>query len=1496
MINSSLNRSHDKSLKNVESSSKEDPVLDSDPSSSLSPAFFSDHIHYLTKSTVIPKWIHNFIFFYLLFQIFSLAYAPKVTEYWTSYPYLKNLFDFLLYFSLVQPAPYNSPYFTPVFIVLIVFIIFEFIISICVRLYFNHFRYLPRIWCYISIYFSLITSTVLLPCSTAYCAKYLNKTFTSNETNVSAAFSFIVLIIQLITFFRAAGFLTLIHCTIPFSEMLFNVNAPSTVTRIYLSTSLGVFIVNSLTIHDINFPAIHIIIFVLMFFNFLYDLISSEWIIEFELKCLTSFLLASSITSVAFTIDSFIDNIVFHEIAVWITIGADFFVFLLVPVFNNLVIKRITKKLNDPNYAHHVRSASIAIRDHYVGFRIGHPAVLNCQHMTTLLQRFPNKTSLYVLCARFNLVLSTVPLSYKDIIYHLSQKSGFSPLRMHLYSSLLRLSTPTQDSEIEHYKKDQKNLLRLFLLLFDDAQNVYNVVIDEIPLILPKILASYDAHYNKTVQSLFYFVQRYPSSPDGKYFVDLFEVLFPKSQFVKELRAWHENKIHYIRNALKFFPKQLPMMLESPNLFRCYQPIYNSKPKELPPIPQPLSEPNTKHRVNSGPYHDLMSRWYVILILAFTFIWLFVTTPLLFRQNDNYHHQMQLLMNGHSLIWQLTRAEAFIFPFYFYDTPDSALWYTSTQYYDFKTQFLEKLQQLQLDLSAFSFSTGGKGYSEDDKKLLTDVMNFMNKNDVQSYFYDGTSNLYQEFLSLTFIALDFICSNQIFLSEVKSNFSLNDAIDLFSLIRKMIDTDINILQEHLLSIDVNANIYFSPTVYLIVSLFFLCLSLFIILYSFTYAHSNFDLFFMTLRDTSKLVLQQMNRYIKSCLSTIPPKYRRPKEDEDEEKSKLQKRGQMHRITTFYLPVIPFFVIMVICVILQYFLYNCFNRQCFRMKELYSDYSLGYSGFSTSITESVLLKFVNDTTESQQEQLRESVTRIFDSFIRRSWEPYSTGSAFCPLCTTREIYVIYIPRGITYEKVIYNFMAEMSLLNSIDNNATYYDQRFLSALQMYYFSVDSTLVGFSNCFLELCAKYYNRTKHAQIALYVISDVVIILATIFLIVLTSQFDRPFYHIVRLISRFPDTSLASDTLKILKEKSWPFKAQSFSFDSAFYNVILEALPDSVIVVDQAHTVLFFNISAKLVINTENAIGQNIFSVLKMDLSSTDENGNDISFNDIVNNFVFGSRDTAINMILFGSKIDNQNQTQKYWFSFSILPIFDEQNRNIHQASNRFALIFRNIGDEKRQASLVADETEKHLSIVHQILPGQVAERLLKDQKSISMTVEKVAISFCDIVSFTPWCGSQTPENVVNTLNFMFNLFDEKISQYPTMTKIKCIGDCYMSSAGIFSKGVPPEEFCTEMVYFGLDMIDSILEVNRTLGTNLRIRVGAALGGPISAGVMGIHKPVFDIWGEAVNEGNKMESTGVPMMVHINGPLYDVFRKDLFHVEPKGDGTYLVTRKDEP
>jgi class 3 adenylate cyclase len=147
---------------------------------------------------------------------------------------------------------------------------------------------------------------------------------------------------------------------------------------------------------------------------------------------------------------------------------------------------------------------------------------------------------------------------------------------------------------------------------------------------------------------------------------------------------------------------------------------------------------------------------------------------------------------------------------------------------------------------------------------------------------------------------------------------------------------------------------------------------------------------------------------------------------------------------------------------------------------------------------------------------------------------------------------------------------------------------------------------------------------------------------------------------------------------------------------------------------------------------------------------------------------------------------------------------------------------------------------------------------------------ILFLDIVSFTPWCAKLEAHVVMATLNDMFKRLDDRLAPKRTMTKIKCIGDCYMAAGGIFGARDRTHEHANEVVTFGLEAIEAMHELNADRNERLEIRVGINTGGPIVAGVLGIGKPTFEILGPAINMAQQMEHTGQPMKVHVSEETY--------------------------
>ncbi|EAX92763.1 Adenylate and Guanylate cyclase catalytic domain containing protein [Trichomonas vaginalis G3] len=135
------------------------------------------------------------------------------------------------------------------------------------------------------------------------------------------------------------------------------------------------------------------------------------------------------------------------------------------------------------------------------------------------------------------------------------------------------------------------------------------------------------------------------------------------------------------------------------------------------------------------------------------------------------------------------------------------------------------------------------------------------------------------------------------------------------------------------------------------------------------------------------------------------------------------------------------------------------------------------------------------------------------------------------------------------------------------------------------------------------------------------------------------------------------------------------------------------------------------------------------------------------------------------------------------------------------------------------------------------------------------------------------------------MFKEFDSITNAHKTMTKIKCIGDCYMAAGGIFDEVNQPSIHAKEVVDFGCQVIKKLVEIDERENEKLRIRVGVNTGGPIVAGVIGTEKPTFEILGPAINTAHEMEHHGVPMKVHISRPVYELIYGQQFDIKERGE-----------
>jgi adenylate cyclase len=181
--------------------------------------------------------------------------------------------------------------------------------------------------------------------------------------------------------------------------------------------------------------------------------------------------------------------------------------------------------------------------------------------------------------------------------------------------------------------------------------------------------------------------------------------------------------------------------------------------------------------------------------------------------------------------------------------------------------------------------------------------------------------------------------------------------------------------------------------------------------------------------------------------------------------------------------------------------------------------------------------------------------------------------------------------------------------------------------------------------------------------------------------------------------------------------------------------------------------------------------------------------------------------------------------------------------------------------------------------VLPADVAQRLQSDPNSIADDFDNASILFADVVDFTPLASRLNAREVVGLLDRLFTSFDELVDRYD-VEKIKTIGDCYMVAAGV-PKQRP--DHAHALAGLALEMREC---AKRSLldgaDHDLRLRIGIS-SGPVVAGVIGRRRFLYDLWGDTVNMASRMESHGTPDTIQITRTTFELLRDD-FVIEPIG------------
>lgn len=252
------------------------------------------------------------------------------------------------------------------------------------------------------------------------------------------------------------------------------------------------------------------------------------------------------------------------------------------------------------------------------------------------------------------------------------------------------------------------------------------------------------------------------------------------------------------------------------------------------------------------------------------------------------------------------------------------------------------------------------------------------------------------------------------------------------------------------------------------------------------------------------------------------------------------------------------------------------------------------------------------------------------------------------------------------------------------------------------------------------------------------------------------------------------------------------------------------------------------------------------------------------------------------------------------SYSPLLATLQKTLRQQAIRLqtqnAQLQQEIHDRHEIETALRQAQQKSDRLLLNILPEAIVTQLKQFQGSLAERFDEATVLFADIVNFTSIAAQCSPLELVNWLNQIFSEFD-RLAEHYQLEKIKTIGDAYMAVGGV---PVPHADHAIAVADMALAMQAAIRQVTPVGEMPLQLRIGINTGSVI-AGVIGIKKFSYDLWGDTVNVASRMEAQGQPGKIQVTeatySRLHDQFRfAAAQELEIKGKGLmrtyYLIGR----
>ena len=201
-------------------------------------------------------------------------------------------------------------------------------------------------------------------------------------------------------------------------------------------------------------------------------------------------------------------------------------------------------------------------------------------------------------------------------------------------------------------------------------------------------------------------------------------------------------------------------------------------------------------------------------------------------------------------------------------------------------------------------------------------------------------------------------------------------------------------------------------------------------------------------------------------------------------------------------------------------------------------------------------------------------------------------------------------------------------------------------------------------------------------------------------------------------------------------------------------------------------------------------------------------------------------------------------------------------------------------RNNKLLSKEKKRSDTLLLNILPAEVAAELKDKGVAAAKYYDNVTVLLTDFVNFTNASERMTPQGLIDELHTCFKTFDDITEKY-NIEKIKTIGDAYLAACGL---PLADPKHAENVVNAAIEIATFMRERHAMMGDKtFQIRIGVH-SGSVVAGIVGVKKFAYDIWGDTVNTAARMEQNSATGRINISETTYTLV-KDKFSCTYRGE-----------